>query len=268
LRGLLELARRRHEDALAAFVACERPGERIVVPEMLATPARALTLLTLVCMGQPERTAQLFGEIGEKERESAELRIVLAALRLAQDDPQEAAETLAPLLEGSLAAKHPSLWLLLALVLEARARDALGDSAATHHAVERALDLAEPDGTLLPFILYPVPELLERHRRNGTAHASLVVEILSLLAGNGSASVLRDREPLREPLSECETRVLRYLPTNLSAPEIAGELCLAVTTVKTHLQHIYAKLGVHRRGDAVERARVLGLLAPSALKAK
>jgi LuxR family maltose regulon positive regulatory protein len=61
-------------------------------------------------------------------------------------------------------------------------------------------------------------------------------------------------------------RVLRYLPTNLSAPEIANELYLAVATVKTHLRHIYAKLGVHRRAEAVERARGLGLLAPSALK--
>jgi LuxR family maltose regulon positive regulatory protein len=58
--------------------------------------------------------------------------------------------------------------------------------------------------------------------------------------------------------------VLRYLPTNLSAPEIAGELFLGVSTVKTHIHHIYAKLGVHRRAEAVERARALGLLAPSA----
>ena len=73
-------------------------------------------------------------------------------------------------------------------------------------------------------------------------------------------------QSLREPLSESEMRVLRYLPTNLSAPEIANELYLAVATVKTHLRHIYAKLGVHRRAEAVERARGLGLLAPSALK--
>jgi LuxR family maltose regulon positive regulatory protein len=72
-------------------------------------------------------------------------------------------------------------------------------------------------------------------------------------------------EPLAEPLSESEIRVLRYLPTNLSAPEIAAELYLSVSTIKTHIQHVYGKLGVHSRAEAVERARALGLLAPSSL---
>ena len=46
------------------------------------------------------------------------------------------------------------------------------------------------------------------------------------------------RERLREPLSHAEARVLRYLPTKLSAPEIAGELYLSVNTVKTHMRHL------------------------------
>jgi LuxR family transcriptional regulator, maltose regulon positive regulatory protein len=56
--------------------------------------------------------------------------------------------------------------------------------------------------------------------------------------------------------------VLRYLPTNLSAPEIARELSLSVTTVRTHVRHVFAKLGAHHRTEAVARARDLGLLAP------
>ena len=58
--------------------------------------------------------------------------------------------------------------------------------------------------------------------------------------------------------------MLRYLPTNLSAPEIASELCVSLNTVKTHMRNLYAKLGTHRRADAVLRGRNLGLLAPSA----
>jgi LuxR family transcriptional regulator, maltose regulon positive regulatory protein len=64
-------------------------------------------------------------------------------------------------------------------------------------------------------------------------------------------------------LTRGETRVLRYLPTNLSAWEIARELYVSANTVKTHQRHLYQKLGVRSRSQAVERARALGLLAPS-----
>jgi LuxR family maltose regulon positive regulatory protein len=67
-----------------------------------------------------------------------------------------------------------------------------------------------------------------------------------------------------EPLSRSELRVLRYLPTHLSAPEIATELSVSTSTVKTHLRNLYAKLGVNRRSEAVQSARALHLLAPSA----
>ena len=55
--------------------------------------------------------------------------------------------------------------------------------------------------------------------------------------------------------------MLRYLPTNLTAPEIAGELYVSRNTVKAHTRHLYAKLGAHRRAEAVDRLD-LGLLAP------
>ena len=62
-------------------------------------------------------------------------------------------------------------------------------------------------------------------------------------------------------LSLGELRVLRYLPTNLSRSEIAGELSVSLNTVGTHLRSIYAKLQVGDRSSAVRRARELGLLA-------
>jgi DNA-binding CsgD family transcriptional regulator len=65
---------------------------------------------------------------------------------------------------------------------------------------------------------------------------------------------------LPEVLSPAETRVLRYLPTLLSLREIGDELYLSVNTIKVHVRHIYAKLEVHSRRGAAERARALGLL--------
>ena len=52
-------------------------------------------------------------------------------------------------------------------------------------------------------------------------------------------------------------------PSNLRAPEIASDLFVSTNTIGTHLRHIYSKLGVHGRAEAVARARELGLLAPS-----
>jgi LuxR family maltose regulon positive regulatory protein len=66
--------------------------------------------------------------------------------------------------------------------------------------------------------------------------------------------------PLSEALSPAEARVLRYLPTLLSLREIGDELYLSVNTIKVHVRHIYAKLEVHSRRRAAERARALGLL--------
>ena len=92
---------------------------------------------------------------------------------------------------------------------------------------------------------------------------SLLADILSLLTGKKPAPPPAGPRPLYEPPSDSEIRVLRYLPTDLTAPEIADQLSLSANTVKTHMQHLYVKLGVHRRHQAVERARALGLLAPS-----
>jgi LuxR family maltose regulon positive regulatory protein len=69
-------------------------------------------------------------------------------------------------------------------------------------------------------------------------------------------------EHLPDPISQAEARVLRLLQTSLSAPEIARELYVSVNTVRTHMRHLYDKLGAHRRLEAIDRARALGLLSP------
>ena len=105
-------------------------------------------------------------------------------------------------------------------------------------------------------------ELLERHPRHRTAHA----DAASRRSSTCSPAPRRRRRrggPLREELSEAELRVVRYLPSNLKAPEIAAELFVSTNTVRTHLRHIYAKLDAHGRAEAVARARELGLLAPA-----
>jgi LuxR family transcriptional regulator, maltose regulon positive regulatory protein len=235
-------------------------------------------LQTLLRAGETGRVEAALAELDSRERGSAEMRTAAAALRLAQDDPQAAAEALAPVLDGSIPVVR-QVQYVTALMQEALARDRLGDQAAAGRALERALDITGSSGILLPFLLDPAPALLERHRRHGTAHPALTSQILALLASGpegygetSSPSVTRGdpegtvppRQALLKPLTVSETRVLRYLPTRLTAQEIAGELFVSVHTVTTHMRHLYAKLGVHRRHEAVDRARALGLLAPSA----
>ena len=92
-------------------------------------------------------------------------------------------------------------------------------------------------------------------------------DLLSLLAGRRPSPPPAGPPPL-EPLSDSEIRVLRYLPTNLSMRQIGSELYVSHNTVRTHITHLYGKLGTHTRAEAVARARALGLLAPSPLRGK
>jgi LuxR family maltose regulon positive regulatory protein len=262
-RGMLEFVSGRHDAALKAFRAAERLASSLVTPHTLGPRLRSHLLQTLVRTGETRRVEQALAGLDGPERDRGETRIAEASLRLAQDDPTAAAAALAPVIDGSVVMPNAHLWDVQAFLLQAIASDALGDASAARRALEQALDRAAPESLLFPFLYDPAPELLDRHRRHGTAHPSLITEILNVLAGQKPGSPSAGPQRLREPLSHAEARVLRYLPTKLSAPEIADELYLSVNTVKTHMRHLYDKLGAHRRHEAVEQARTLGLLASS-----
>jgi LuxR family transcriptional regulator, maltose regulon positive regulatory protein len=95
------------------------------------------------------------------------------------------------------------------------------------------------------------------------AAAALLLEVIADDAPGDS-----DASMLDLPLTDSETRVPRYLPTHLGVPEIAAEISLSANTVKTHLRHLYRKLGAHSRHEAVQRARAIGLLTASTRSAR
>jgi LuxR family transcriptional regulator, maltose regulon positive regulatory protein len=266
MRGTIELLRDRNAAALAALEAGELLARRLAGQHYFAARIRALLVHSLVRLGQAERAEQFLAGLDQQDRERGEIRIATAALQLAQGDPQAALAALAQVQKDPVSEDYWGFWRARADMLEALARDALGDPDGAHAAIERALDLSERSGDLTPFLLYPASGLLERHARHRTSHAALIAEIRGMLAGTRTGpphGVPPSRpEPLLEPLSGSEIRVLRYLPTNLSAPEIARELTVSTNTVKSHIRSLYAKLGTHHRADAVELARALGLLAP------
>ena len=138
----------------------------------------------------------------------------------------------------------------------------LGDQRAANQAAERALALAEPDRLVLPFAMTGsagaaggAAAARDSARRAARRHPRRPAR---LIPGGHKTS---PPSPQTEELSPSELRVLRYLPTNLSRPEIASELSVSVNTVNTHVRNIYAKLQARDRSSAVQRARELRLLS-------
>lgn len=90
-----------------------------------------------------------------------------------------------------------------------------------------------------------------------------------LLAALGEAPTWPPRkreksvQPLIEPLTERELDVLQRIADGLSTPEIAEELIVAISTVRTHIKNIYGKLAVRNRVEAVTQAHTLHLLRVS-----
>jgi LuxR family transcriptional regulator, maltose regulon positive regulatory protein len=261
-RGLLRLAQGRLEEALAALRAAERMEALLADRHPFARRTQARLLQTQASMGQLAAARAALADISEEERDTADMRLAAAVIHLAECEPERAIDVLAPVIEGSAPVIHRPSAMTEAQVLDAVAREQLGDQRAAEASLERAFELAEPEGIVLPFILVPVQELLECLPRHRTAHATLRQTILDVLAGSAPRST-GEPAALLEELSEAELRVVRYLPSNLRAPEIAAELFVSTNTIRTHLRHIYAKLDAHGRAEAVARARQLGLLAPS-----
>jgi LuxR family maltose regulon positive regulatory protein len=260
-QGRLAIYRGRFDEAVAAFADGERLAEQLRAPHYLGAVARQWRLRALLLLGDAEPVRAELAEAGAEARGVAQWCSLEARLRLADGDFQRAADAVAPVLAGTALALHINMEIE-ALLLDAVARTELGELDAAERSVERALELAEPEGRVWAVLTVPgARELLQRHPSHRTAHAAHLRLLLDHLAGAEPTSEA-PQEP-REPLSDRELTVLRFLPTNLSAAEIGRELFVSVHTVKTHMRKLYAKLDVHTRADAVQRGRALGLLAPA-----
>ena len=200
--------------------------------------------------------------------------ITLAMVLLAQDraghSPSGAHEA-TRLLERLLAAAEAGGRMgnvIEILVQLALASQADGDRSRATDLLGRALALGEPEGHVRVFLdAGPALTAVLRSLRPdspGGLHARAV-----LAAGEqeparpdepDSGTPATPAQPLVDPLSERELDVLRLLDSDLGGPDIARELSVSVNTVRTHTRHIYAKLGVTNRREAVREAARLDLL--------
>ncbi len=172
-------------------------------------------------------------------------------------DAPAAIDVLAPVLGGA-APVLGEFTVIQALLLDAVARDRLGDAQAAEADVERALDLAEPDALIFPFVLMPARDLLERHRQHGTAHAALLADILDVLAG--SSLPRRSRRTLgaaRGPQRERAPRAPLPAEQPVRARDRRRALPLDQHGQDAHAAHLRQarRAPAHRGGRARPRAR-------------
>lgn len=259
VRGELYVAQRRFDDAVRELERAEEIQMALATPHVLTGPSQVAMAQTQLLMGNVAAAHATLGRIAEASRRTGEALTALAGAQLADGDVGGAIEMVSPVIAEAVPIVRAGT-IIQAFMVRAAARWRQGDLTDAEADVEQALDLAERDALIFPFVVTPGGELLSRHPRHRTAHASLLTDIIDALSGSARRPPVRDGGLPLEPLTESELRVLRQLPTNLTAPEIAAALFLSTSTVKTHMRHTYEKLGVHRRSEAVERARALGLI--------
>ena len=143
------------------------------------------------------------------------------------------------------------------LVLQAIGYQMQDNNAAALVPLERALTLAEPEGYVRIFVdeSPAMADLLQvaAKRRTGPEYARQLLTA----CGNRPASRTPATQLLVEPLSERELDVLRLLGTDLDGPDMARQLVVSLSTLRTHTRSIYSKLGVNNRRAAVRRAEEL-----------
>jgi LuxR family maltose regulon positive regulatory protein len=199
--------------------------------------------------------------------EAYELPHSQARVHLAQGDPAAALAALEPWRRRA-EARHWADEQLKVKILQAMALQAEGKKDEAVRLSGKALELAAPGGFIRTFVDegLPMAHLLFEAKNRGIA-PDYLNNLLSAFptSSNPSAApstIESSKAEMVEPLTSRELEVLRLIAQGLSNREIGERLFIAVSTVKGHNQNIYSKLQVHRRTEAVARARELELLQP------
>ena len=258
--GQLHAARGQRHAALEAFAAGAQAQSRLTGVHTFATPVSGWLATTQAWLGMPEAARETLTGVSAGPGPIGFIHNARAAICMAEGDPAGASDALRDVPDAT-PRTGPAFTLVETHLRIGIAHLALGHHAAAAAAAEEALAAAEPDRLIFPFALTEAAELLDTLPRHETAHGALLAEILDVLHGTPAASTDGHREAQPEELSPSELRVLRYLPTNMTRPEIARELYISVNTVNTHIRHIYSKLDATGRSSAVRRARELRLLS-------
>ena len=255
--GMLHAGRGEHRLALEALTAAVQAQSLLTGVHILAP----VTAEWLARLGMPDEARATLDKFDIEHEWIDAIDLARAAISLAEGDPATALAVLGDVQRLMPPPGSPAYALVEAHLLAGFAHLALGDRNAAAASAEAALAAAEPDRLIFPFAMNNAGELLDLLPRHQTAHGALLADVVDLLRGAPAPRIDRERLSPPEELSPSELRVLRFLPTNLTRPEIARSLHVSVNTVNTHIRSIYSKLGATDRGSAVRQARELRLLA-------
>jgi LuxR family maltose regulon positive regulatory protein len=254
--GMLHSGRGQHQSALEEFAAAAHAQSLVTGVHALAPRIAGWLAATEARLGRPDLAREtLAGFSAEPERMGA-IHNGRAVICMAEGDQATALDLLRDARDIT-PPLGPAFTLVESHLLAGIAHLYLGDQNAAAAAAEAALAAAEPDRLIFPFAMTEAADLLDALPRHETAHGALLADIVDLLRDPSAPSIDRERRSQPEELSPSELRVLRYLPTNMTRPEIARELYVSVNTVNTHIRNIYSKLGARDRSSAVQRAREL-----------
>jgi LuxR family transcriptional regulator, maltose regulon positive regulatory protein len=266
------------DGAWAAMTEAERalPDPRVVD---LFNPAPAQAARLALAQGRVEDAARFvrgrgLGPEDEPSYPREREHLVLARVLMAQGEPQRALGLLARL-HAAAAAQGRTGSVIQVRALQALARSASGDHAGALDALAEALALGAPEGWLRVFVdegppMATLARKLLVDRRQQRPAAAIPRDQLARLADAFERAGLPIRPPtsrggvaaagLVEPLTARELEVLELLAAGSPNRAIAERLVVTPETVKKHLSHLFGKLGVTNRTQAVARARELGLL--------
>ncbi len=226
------------------------------IPEVAAAQ-----VVTFLCQGNLAAAVHL--------AQTHELPISQVRVYLAQGNASAALEALATLRQQAEAKgwkdERLKVMVLQAVAHHAAALRADSEIDKAVQVLSDVLALAAPGGFIRIFVDkgIPIARLLSKAAAQGIM-PDYVDKLLAVFESeeqkSKDKSSLPSAQPLIEPLSERELQILRLIAQRLSNREISERLFLALSTVKTHNRNIFGKLQVHRRTEAVARARELGLL--------
>ncbi len=281
LRVYLELARvlqacGEGKDALRALQDT-LPLARDLSPWHLARVNALLATISLQ-QGDRQQASYFAGQLDEMldgalEFQNLEIylalaRIKLAALQVDTKDKNLKRDLLSLLgsLKEMVERSGADAYLIEIQLLNALTHQTMGNIEQALHPLKQALELGQMHGFQRIFLdecETLVPLLQELRQQDSSLKGDYLDRLIFACQQTDVDRALLVQHPsglVIESLSEREIEVLRYLSTHLTSNEIADNLYIAASTVRSHIKNIYTKLGVHSRKEAVTRAQELDLI--------